>query len=49
MYGCEGCVNAMPRGFLTKEEKLELLKEYKENLDKETKGVAERIEEIEEK
>ncbi len=43
---CESC--AMPRGFLTKEEKLEMLKEYKENLDKEAKGVAERIEEIEE-
>ena len=45
---CYGCASAMPRGFLTKEEKLELLKEYKENLDKEAKGVAERIEEIKE-
>ncbi len=35
------------RGFLTKSEKLEMLKEYKENLDNESKGVAERIKEIE--
>ena len=36
------------RGFLTKAEKIELLKEYKENLDKEAKGVAEKIEDLEE-
>ena len=35
------------RGFLTKEEKVELLKEYKENLEKEAKGVSERIKELE--
>ena len=35
------------RGFLTKEEKVELLKEYKEDLEKEAKGVSERIEELE--
>ena len=35
------------RGFLTKEEKVELLKEYKENLEKEAKGVGERIKELE--
>ncbi len=35
------------RGFLTKEEKIEMLKEYKGNLEKETKGVAERIKELE--
>lgn len=34
------------RGFLTSEEKLEMLKEYKENLEKEAKGVAERIKEL---
>lgn len=42
-YGC-GCGG---RGFLTKDEKLEMLKEYKENLEKEAKGVAERIKELE--
>lgn len=35
------------RGFLTKEERIELLKEYKETLEKETKGVSERIKELE--
>lgn len=35
------------RSFLTKEEKVELLKEYKEALEKEAKGVGERIKEIE--
>ncbi len=34
------------REFLTKEEKLEILKEYKENLEKETEGVEERIKEL---
>lgn len=34
------------RNFLTKEEKIEILKEYKEKLEKEAKGVGERIKEI---
>jgi hypothetical protein len=34
------------RSFLTKEEKLALLKEYKEDLEKEVKGVEERIKEL---
>ena len=34
------------RGFLTKEEKIEMLKEYQKNLEQETKGVAERIKEL---
>ena len=42
MCGCYG-----GRGFPTKEEKLEMLKEYKESLEKETKGVAERIKDLE--
>ena len=37
----------VPRGFLTKEEKVEMLKEYKESLEKEAKGVGERIAELE--
>ena len=36
-----------PRNFLTKEEKVEILKEYKKNLENEVKGVAERIKEME--
>ena len=35
------------RNFLTKEEKLEILKEYKQSLEKEAKGVAERIKDLE--
>lgn len=35
------------RNFLTKEEKLEMLKEYKENLEKEVQGVAESIKRLE--
>lgn len=34
------------RGFLTKAEKIEMLKEYKEQLDLESKGVGERIHEL---
>ncbi|MBI2085217.1 MAG: DUF5320 domain-containing protein [Candidatus Aenigmarchaeota archaeon] len=41
-----GCV-AQERSFLTKEEKIEMLKEYKDSLEQETKGVAERIKELE--
>jgi len=37
------------RSFLTREEKIEMLKEYKENLEKETQGVTERIKELERK
>ncbi len=39
--------NCGGRGFFTKEERLEMLKEYKESLENETKGVAERIKELE--
>jgi len=35
------------RSFLTKKEKIEMLKEYKETLEKEAKGISERIEELE--
>jgi hypothetical protein len=34
------------RGFLTREEKIELLSEYKKDLEKEARGVAERILEL---
>lgn len=35
------------RNFLTKEEKLEILKEYKKNLESEAKGVTEKIKDLE--
>ena len=35
------------REFLTKEERIEILKEYKESLENEAKGVSERIKELE--
>ncbi len=35
------------RGFLTRAEKIELLKEYKEQLDLESKGVGEKIAHLE--
>ncbi|MDE1761578.1 MAG: DUF5320 domain-containing protein [Candidatus Micrarchaeota archaeon] len=46
MYGGCNCGGEMRR-FLTKEEKVEILKEYKKNLEDEAKGVAERIKELE--
>ncbi len=44
-YTC-GDYASQQRSFLTKEEKIELLSEYKESLEKEAKGVAERISEM---
>ena len=41
------CECGYNRNFLTKEEKVEMLREYKEHLDKESKGISERIKEIE--
>lgn len=43
--GCGSMYNA--RSFLTKEEKIEMLKEYKEALDLEAKGVGEKIAQLE--
>ena len=45
--GCEGNGSCGPRYFLTREERVEILEEYKESLEKEAKGVAERIKELE--
>ena len=42
-----GCGSQRSRSFLTKEERIELLKEYKNDLEKETQGVAEKIKELE--
>ena len=41
-----GCDCGSERRFLTREEKIEELKEYKETLENEAKGVAERIKEL---
>lgn len=46
-YGC--CTTSGTRSFLTKEEKIEMLKEYQEALKKEARGVAERITDLEKK
>jgi len=43
---CYGGMCAPGRRFLTKEEKIEMLEEYKQRLDQESKGVAERIKEL---
>ena len=41
---CGGsCGSSMPRNFLSKEEKIEMLQEYQDSLDKEVKAVKERI------
>ena len=45
-YGC--CGSEMEgRRFLTRDEKVEMLKEYKDSLEKEVRGIAERIKELE--
>ena len=36
-----------PRNYLTKEERIELLKEYQDSLEKEAQGVRERIKTLE--
>ncbi|MDQ3975085.1 MAG: DUF5320 domain-containing protein [Thermoproteota archaeon] len=47
-YGCCSTASSQRlRSFLTKEERIELLKEYKNDLEKETQGVAEKIKELE--
>ena len=46
-YSVYGCGTEKARHFLTREEKIELLKEYQDALEKEAKGVAERIAELE--
>ena len=49
MSGCcetSGTSCKTSRGFFTKEEKIEMLSEHKVNLEKEVKGISERIEEL---
>jgi hypothetical protein len=46
-YGCCGGAGGYGgRSFLTKEEKMAMLKEYKDDLEKEVKGIEERIKEL---
>ena len=42
----ENCECGSARSFFTKEEKIESLKEYQDSLEKEAKGVAERIKQL---
>ena len=49
-YGCSSGIDIRKaRSFLTREEKVSLLKEYKDDLEKEVQGVSERIKELEHK
>jgi len=48
-YGCCGLAVDQVRNFLTKEERISLLKEYSDGLEKEVQGIKERIKELEEK
>jgi hypothetical protein len=46
-YSCCSVTSSKARSFLTKEERVSLLKEYKDDLEKEAQGVAERIKDLE--
>jgi hypothetical protein len=46
-YGGSEVSTQKARSFLTREEKVELLKEYRNDLEKEAQGVSERIKELE--
>jgi hypothetical protein len=46
-YGCYGWGFHHARSLLTKEERIALLKEYQDNLEKEKEGVAQKIRELE--
>jgi hypothetical protein len=45
--GCYGSGYQRARSFLTKEERITMLKEYQDELDKEKQGISERIKELE--
>jgi hypothetical protein len=45
--GCSGGSTYNGRSFLTKEENVQLLKEYNQELEREAQGVKEKIEELE--
>ena len=46
-YGCYGTGFQRARSYLTKEERIAMLKEYKDELEKEGQGIVERIKELE--
>ncbi|HYZ51443.1 MAG TPA: hypothetical protein VE593_11185 [Nitrososphaeraceae archaeon] len=46
-HGCCAWEFRRVRSFLTKEERIEMLKEYQDDLEKEKQGIAERIKELE--
>jgi len=48
-FGCCGIGVDQVRNFLTREERIALLKEYSDGLEKEVQGIRERIKELEEK
>lgn len=48
-FGCCGTSVDQVRNFLTREERIALLKEYSDGLEKEVQGIKERIKELEEK
>jgi hypothetical protein len=45
--GCYGSGYQRARSFLTKEERVAMLKEYQDEIDKEKQGISERIKELE--
>lgn len=45
--GCSGIDVRRARSFLTREEKVSMLKEYKDDLEKEIQGISERIKDLE--
>jgi hypothetical protein len=45
--GCYGSGYQRARRFLTKEERIAMLKEYQDQIDKEKQGISERIKELE--
>lgn len=47
MCQCEHGAGMYGRSFFTNEEKVEFLKEYREELEREVKGITERIKELE--
>ena len=47
--GCCGVGVDQVRNFLTREERIALLKEYSDGLEKEVQGIKERIKELEQK
>ncbi len=47
VYGYSNSNYQRARSFLTKEEKVEILKEYQKDLEREAQGVSERIKELE--